>query len=91
MRRLFFVLILSLILVGCATSYDHVPPGPPDYREGYRDGCNCGYVQAGHPYYRWTKNVTKYGSSELYKQGWDDGRDTCRSQYEGIRRSIRRY
>ncbi|HXV80809.1 MAG TPA: hypothetical protein VEG60_13100 [Candidatus Binatia bacterium] len=42
---------------------------PVQYKEGYMAGCDSGYVGAGHPYYRFSKDVTRYGNDNLYKQG----------------------
>jgi len=88
------VLCTAAALSACATdmqSVDREVGGgqPIAYKEGYRSGCDSGYVAAGHPYYRFSKDVTRYGSDTLYKQGWDDGFGVCKSQYESIGRSLR--
>jgi hypothetical protein len=60
---------------------------PTEYKEGFKDGCDSGYSAAGHVYYRFTKNVSRYALDELYKQGWDDGCMTCKGQYQSIQGS----
>jgi hypothetical protein len=53
-------------------------------------GCDSGYVAAGHPYYRFSKDVTRYGNDNLYyKQGWDDGFSVCKGKYESVGRAVR--
>ncbi len=37
-----------LLLAGCGTTMLTVPPGPGDYRDGFRDGCDSGYAASGN-------------------------------------------
>ena len=75
---------------GCATTMDQVPPDQPEaYRSGYAAGCDSGYVAAGHPYYRFSKDAAAYGADDLYRQGWDDGFAVCKGKYEAVRQSVR--
>lgn len=95
MKRLYYLIILVLLLASCATNMSmvdqEVGAGQPQaYKQGYRDGCDSGYVASGHPYYRFSKDVSLYGSDNLYKQGWDDGYGVCKGSYESIQRSMRR-
>ena len=55
-------------LVGCSTDPANVPAGPPGYSRGFANGCDSGYVAAGHPYYKFVKDVTLYAQSEFYRQ-----------------------
>jgi hypothetical protein len=92
MKRTAFLFLLALI--GCATDMQRVDreigAGQPlQYKEGYKAGCDSGYVAAGHPYYRFNKDVARYGNDNLYKQGWDDGFSVCKGKYESIGRSLR--
>lgn len=81
---------MSFLLTACAAGTPHPTAGqPPTYRAGYSDGCNSGYVAAGHPYYRFTKDVQTYATDPLYKQGWDDGLTVCKGEYEAIGRALR--
>jgi len=88
------VLCAAAVLSACATDMQRVDREvgagqPVAYKEGYRFGCDSGYVAAGHPYYRFRKDVSRYGSDTLYKQGWDDGFSVCKGQYESFGRSLR--
>ncbi len=92
MRRLIALIACGTLLVaGCATTEQDaanvVGAGqPPAYRQGYAAGCDSGYVAAGHPYYQFRKDVTRFGADELYRTGWNDGFLTCKGQYEALRR-----
>ena len=80
---------LLIWLTGCATSMDRVnrevgEHQPISYREGYQHGCNSGYVAAGHPYYKFEKNVNRHLNDALYRSGWDDGFAVCKGKYESF-------
>jgi hypothetical protein len=88
------VILVAVALSGCATTMDNVDreigaSQPIAYKQGYSDGCDSGYVAAGHPYYRFKKDVNRYSSDSLYKQGWDDGFTVKKGQYDAIGRSMR--
>ena len=90
MKKAAYFLIGLVLLVGCATNMQMVDrqvgaDQPPAYKEGYMAGCNSGYVAAGHPYYKFTKDVSRYQDDSLYKQGWNDGYGVCKGQYDAIR------
>lgn len=55
------------------------PPGSPAFEEGYLDGCNSGFRDAGRDGYEqnYRKDVTRYGREPDYKQGWDQGHAAC--------------
>lgn len=88
MRTPIGAILASLTVAACATALDNVPAGPPAYRAGFAAGCDSGYVAAGHPYYSFTKDVYRYDSDSLYRQGWDDGQTTCKGSYESIQRAL---
>ena len=89
--KCYIVAILSIMffLVCSCADMQQVPEGPPSYRDGFRDGSNSGYVSAGHPYYKWTKDFNRYDSDSLYKQGWNDGFRKCKGSYESIQRTLK--
>lgn len=94
MNKTVAVIIFSILVAGCATKAQQVDREigagqPQEYKDGYMAGCDSGYVAAGHPYYRFTKDVKRYGDDKLYKGGWDDGFSVCKGQYESIGRSLR--
>jgi len=80
------VIILLLLVSGCATDMRQVDREicsnqPPAYNQGYADGCNSGFVAAGHPYYKFSKDVVRFSSDVMYKQGWEDGFNICKGKY----------
>ncbi len=84
----------ALALTACATDTNspqmrQIAGQPIQYQDGYKAGCDSGYVAAGHPYYRMNKDVVRFGSDQLYAQGWNDGFQVCKGGYESIRRSLR--
>lgn len=86
--------LLLFLISGCATDMQRVDREigsnqPPSYKQGYADGCDSGYVAAGHPYYRFKKDVIRFTSDNIYKQGWDDGFSVCKGKYDAIGRALR--
>ncbi len=80
----------SAILVGCATEPTPSPtatptpaPGskinlsgyPPEFRQGYTDGCASAQPNAGRK-----RDDTRFKTDSNYAQGWQDGYDICRRQ-----------
>jgi hypothetical protein len=93
MKKLLILIIVlsSPLFYSCATSVWQVNSDvgahqPHAYKEGYQGGCNSGYSAGGNIYYRFTKDVGRYSSDELYRQGWDDGFMTCKGRYDSILR-----
>ena len=84
----FIVIIFTFFLLSCETSMKEVDrkvgDQPQEYKEGYAAGCNSGYVASGHPYYKFTKDIARYESDNLYKQGWEDGFRVCKGSYDAI-------
>ena len=83
------IIFAAIALSGCATDMQRVDreigAGQPlPNKDGYKSGCDSGYVAAGHPYYRFSKNVVRYNDDSLYKQGWDDGFSVCKGKYDSI-------
>lgn len=84
-----FIFIFSIIFAGCATDPGMVDrtvgaSQPIEYKQGFRAGCDSGYVAAGHPYYSFSKDPARYESEGLYRQGWNDGFATCKGKYDGL-------
>ena len=83
-------LAAMVAISGCATKVSETPAGPPGYQEGFAAGCDSGYVAAGHPYYRFRKDPSRFAADEMYRQGWNDGFATCKGKYDAIGNSMRR-
>lgn len=87
--------IMVLFSASCTTKMQTVDrevgaSQPVSYKEGYKDGCDSGYVASGHPYYKFSKNVIRFNNDSLYKQGWEDGYGVCKSKYDSTQRLLRR-
>jgi hypothetical protein len=88
----------ALCLTACAvhprSSYvvteDFVNEGPGARTTAIDAGCASGYVAAGHPWYRFTKDTQRYISDPAYKSNWDDGFAVCKGKYEAIGRAMQR-
>lgn len=87
------IITLALLLAACQTQMTRVDADvgaaqPAPYKEGYAAGCDSGNVAAGHPYYHFNKEVTRYAADPLYKSGWDDGFAICKGKYEAVQRMM---
>lgn len=59
---------------------------PPEYIDGYVDGCATGFARAGNPDYVFTRKLSEYRYDERYANGWDRGETECAKSQEGIQR-----
>jgi hypothetical protein len=83
------LLLLSIILLGGCHAFTHpVPaglkttmPGPPDYTQGWEDGCITGMGSQSNSYYqsfyKFKQDVTKT-TNQMYYQAWKDAYVYCR-------------
>ncbi|HKP27511.1 MAG TPA: hypothetical protein VJV39_26825 [Dongiaceae bacterium] len=85
-RPILFGAMVSL--TACTTPYDTMPPGPWEYRLGYRDGCDEGYAYAGSPLYRQTSTRPAAPTAEPYRSGWLAGFDRCLDNYQHFQRTV---
>lgn len=84
--------VMFLLISGCAAQQlkwereTLTRQGQPlEYIDGYEDGCSSGTKAAGNPYFRFAKDVRRFQVDELYAQGWRDGFEVCKAQYQSIR------
>jgi hypothetical protein len=82
-RRAALVAVV-ILLAACSVTVEQSPSGPLNFRQGYADGCNSGYKEAGHPYVVPARDWTAYQNDQLYKQGWDEGRQACFARYNKL-------
>ena len=66
--------VSGTLLIGCGPG---VPPGPPAYREGWRDGCESAYFAAGDISHEWRNDVARAEFDTQYKTGWSYGFFAC--------------
>jgi hypothetical protein len=85
MLRIALTVVAALAVVGCATQKSGMDAvnamigadKPLEYREGWRAGCSTGSFSAGHPANKFVKDLDRYSAQGLYREGWNDGKDTC--------------
>jgi hypothetical protein len=87
MRISNFILIFPLVahlICSCApvpAGLTTDPPGPPDFVNGYHDGCDSGLAAFGNTYYKTFYKFTKRFNptyDEPYQNGWEKGYQYCR-------------
>jgi hypothetical protein len=94
--RKFILLILVCLVASCAMingsgkTRPGMPPfmpgppkgGPPEFQEGWQDGCETGIAAHGSSYYRSTFKFTQNPSlvmNPIYYKAWKDGENYCRT------------
>lgn len=94
MKR-WFVLFALIAVSGCANQIlqnerNKLAGYPEPYKDGYTDGCSSGMKAAGNPYFTFKKDVMRFDADKLYAQGWNDGFNVCKADYESIGRALAR-
>jgi len=87
MKMVLVALLVSCFLVGCAPMNRKglVAAGyTPEYADGYVDGYSAGCHIVGHPFYRFTRDTSRYEQDHQYKRGWEDGFTIARCDYAAI-------
>lgn len=92
LQTTFFTATLLLGVSGCATEAERMAQQgyPPAYTLGYDDGCHSGKMAGGNMFEHMKKDVRRYGADSQYKQGWDDGYESCEKQQEASDRAMER-
>jgi hypothetical protein len=75
-------------LAACTTPPATMPPGPADYRIGYRDGCDAGYAYAGSPVYQPSDRIRPEVTDQPYASGWYAGFERCKGSYQRMQRTV---
>jgi hypothetical protein len=87
MKKTVSALLLLSLIAGCgqidrkgllAAGYSH------EYADGYMDGYSAGCHIAGHPFYRFTRDVDRYEQDQQYNKGWNDGFTIARCDYAAV-------
>ncbi len=80
---------LVLLLAGCFNPLTDPHPllletevntGPPEYRQGYHDGCRSAMAAYGTSYMKTVYKINKqaqYATSRMYNQAWKDSWNYC--------------
>lgn len=87
MKMALVALLLVSLVAGCATTNRKglIAAGyAPEYVDGYVDGYSAGCNTIGHPFYRFTRDTTRYKEDTRYKKGWEDGFAIARTDYAAV-------
>lgn len=91
------VIILVMLMVSGCTSAGHMswtkaagadytpPPGPPEYQQGFLDGCETGRSAYANHFYKMflqSKQDEKLAGNPMYYQVWQDAYLYCWFQQE---------
>lgn len=84
MKRHWVVMGCLLAVAGCQSTHEQlVAKGyPPNFADGYQDGCGSGRQAAGAISGQFKKDVPRYLSDKVYAQGWTDGFRQCQAELE---------
>ncbi|MGJ7513444.1 hypothetical protein ACSFE6_03760 [Pseudomonas baetica] len=79
---------LLLLIAGCQTTHeDLIAKGyPPEFADGFDDGCSSGRQAAGAISGEFRKNVPRYLKDQNYAEGWNDGFRQCQAIRESQER-----
>lgn len=85
--RKYLLFITILMLSACdptkPVSLDTTPPpGPPEYEQGFRDGCESGMSGYGTPFYKTFHRARQdpiLAQNPVYYQIWKDAYAYCRT------------
>jgi hypothetical protein len=83
-------IVIGLNFTGCASTAENMRAQGygPDYSQGYGDGCDSGKKAGGSMLDQFKKNVDRYDNNNKYREGWEDGYDSCKSQEKELMHSI---
>jgi len=87
MKKVLVALLVLTIAAGCASTDRKglVALGySPQYADGYVDGYCAGCHTIGHPFYQFTRDITRYRQDHQYKKGWEDGFSIARTDYAAM-------
>jgi len=88
MRVPMIAVAMMVAFSACTTPISPTPPGRPDFRAAYNDGCAAGYGFAGSPFHsdRGTNPVGQV--SPDYRAGWIEGFDKCSRSYDRVQQVL---
>jgi hypothetical protein len=83
---------LAPFLSGCMSEAELMTKEgyPPAYTHGYDDGCHSGKMAGGNMFEHMRKDVRRFDSDRDYRQGWNDGYESCEKQQEASDRAMQR-
>jgi len=88
MRATWIATVTAAMLYGCVTPISPTPPGGPDFRAAYNDGCAAGYGYAGSPFHSNRGTQPEGQISPDSRAGWIEGFSQCSRSYDRIQQVI---
>lgn len=87
MKIRFAAMVVVALFAGCGgTSTSRIDnklvDRPPAYREGYQSGCSYGRAEAGNTANDGSRDENRIRSDSSYANGWYDGLEYCRDNYQ---------
>lgn len=93
-RSLRFLLVATALLTlpACRPTslYFVDPPGPPEYKLGWEDGCDSGVAASGGAVAKAAygfKKRPELGDNDLYKTAWNEGFTYCRFSLDAVEKN----
>jgi len=82
--------VAAMMFSGCASAAENMMAQGygPNYSQGYGDGCSSGKKAGGSMFDQFKKDVNRFDGNRKYREGWDDGFKTCKSEFKASMRSI---
>ncbi|MFQ5466979.1 MAG: hypothetical protein ACE5DS_02480 [Kiloniellaceae bacterium] len=87
-RKAAFIVPALVLLAGCTTPMFTMPPGPVDYRVGFREGCDAGYAYAGSPFYAASDQTAPERQDQPYLTGWQEGFERCMKSQQRMQAAV---
>jgi hypothetical protein len=87
MKKVMVVWVGLAFLAGCNSGIRHglLDAGYSNqYVDGYMDGYSAGCRVAGHPFYEFTRDLSRYEQDRQYSKGWNDGFTIARCDYAAV-------
>jgi hypothetical protein len=88
MKRALLVLLLCTACTPLQLRFNK-PEGPPEYVQGFDDGCESGIAVDGDFWLKITHHLKKdpnYMNDQNYTRGWNEGFSFCRGYYGSLKK-----
>jgi len=92
MFRLISMLVVLQLFTACSKvilqpDMESVKDQPVSFQQGYKDGCNSGYVAGGSIVHGFTRDTNRALEDEPYRLGWKDGYRQCKTDFREMCKS----
>ncbi len=89
MLRLILTLIVLLLFAACSkvilkADMERVKDQPLSFQDGYKDGCDSGFVAGGSLVHGFKRDTARTLEDEQYRLGWKKGYSQCKSDFRDM-------